>query len=320
MAESSRSASERAFHLFPRLPAELRLAIWRLCLPHGVFELDVPTPLGVYDDRYGRDGPYPCQLSRTAHVNGLPPVITRVCHESRAIALETGNPPNFYKDLPDEADWGSITTKGCDDFWLDLARDSVNLNWTPGYEPIYCSSIGSSLRYLAWHAPQFIGGPSMDIEWFYPIYDDFNPKSERIEILKRLPSWTVVMRVVVMHASFRAGAKSGLFGLLGDACVQIVPMSDQARVNAFLDLAEECERKQHVTISQDLPRDSAESYKQELRDCIVKMFGSEELVPRMYPAIMFRLCTFWCNHSGKDEATATATNTKNGRGERQGRE
>lgn len=237
MAESSISASERTFHLFPRLATELRLVIWRLCLPHRVFELGVPTPQGVYACQYGPSGPYPCQLSRTAILNGLPPVITCVCHESRAVALETGNPPNFYEDLPEEADWGAITTKSCDNFWLDPTRDSVNLNWTPGYESIYCSSIGSSLHHLAWHALQFVGGPSLDIEWFYPIYDDLNPKCERNEILKRLPSWSVVMRVVVVHGSFRAGAKSGLFGLLGDALVQIVPLSEQARVNAFLDLA-----------------------------------------------------------------------------------
>lgn len=46
----------------------------------------------------------------------------------------------------------------------------------------------------------------MNIEWFYPIYDDWNPESERIEVLKRVPSWTVVMRVAVVHASFRASA------------------------------------------------------------------------------------------------------------------
>jgi hypothetical protein len=39
--------AENYFHLFPRLPTELRLEIWRLCLPRRVWELDIPTSQGL---------------------------------------------------------------------------------------------------------------------------------------------------------------------------------------------------------------------------------------------------------------------------------
>lgn len=73
-----------------------------------------------------------------------------------------------------------------------------------------------------------------------------------LETLQQLPSWKVVMRLIVVHASPHDGAKTGLFGLLGDARVQLVDVSDEARMNAYFDLAEECERKGHVHESQNL--------------------------------------------------------------------
>lgn len=36
------------FHPFPRLPIELRLEIWRYCLPHRASEMDDPINWIVY--------------------------------------------------------------------------------------------------------------------------------------------------------------------------------------------------------------------------------------------------------------------------------
>lgn len=37
------------FHLFPQLPVELRLAIWRKCLPHRASEIDIPLDKIVFE-------------------------------------------------------------------------------------------------------------------------------------------------------------------------------------------------------------------------------------------------------------------------------
>ncbi|KAL3703665.1 hypothetical protein TMatcc_010854, partial [Talaromyces marneffei ATCC 18224] len=89
-------SSITTFHFFPKLPIELRLQIWRLCLPQRVYEKDnpfYPIVFRLLDD----DGPSPCLLHQTTEANRRPPVITRVCRESRIVAQENGG---YYESLP----------------------------------------------------------------------------------------------------------------------------------------------------------------------------------------------------------------------------
>lgn len=90
--------AEKSFHPFPRLPTELRLQIWRLCLPYRVWDTDLPTDEGLYIDEPNADGFYPCIVIPTAKLNGLPPVVTRVCQESRNVAKESG--VSSLQDIP----------------------------------------------------------------------------------------------------------------------------------------------------------------------------------------------------------------------------
>ncbi|KAG9547080.1 hypothetical protein KCU71_g13691, partial [Aureobasidium melanogenum] len=124
-----------------------------------------------------------------------------------------------------------------------------------------------------------------------------NEKAEFINAYKTLPSWLVVMRIVVVHSDLHSAAATGLFGLLGDAPVQIIPVFEEAKIDSFYGLAERCERGQDVTASQDFTRKSADEMRQELRDEVWSRFNSEDLVAIMHPAIMFRLCTQMCNHN-----------------------
>jgi len=288
--------SEKSFHLFSRLPAELRLEIWRLCLPHRVWESDFPTDQGHYY-KPNADGTYHCSLRWTAKLNGLPPVITRVCQESRYVAQESGGivTYEFYDDLPCEAHFVSSTTGGmADDFWVDPKRDSVHLNWTLTYEAVYQNNAGSPLACLAWESRQVVGRPSFMGDWFRCCYHE----REIIDVFEQVPSWWVIMRLVVVHASFRHAAQSGLFGLLGDASVQIVSVSDEEKINALYNFADECDpQASSVEGSQRL---SSEALKQELKANIIREMRSDKLVSRMYPAIMFRLCISRCNGSSKE--------------------
>lgn len=75
------STMPQTFTLFPKLPPELRRIIWEFCLPSRVFEVH---------DLYKYDH---CQLEATSRINTRPPIITRVCVESR---LVRSNHPGFW--------------------------------------------------------------------------------------------------------------------------------------------------------------------------------------------------------------------------------
>lgn len=64
---------------------------------------------------------------------------------------------------------------------------------------------------------------------------------ERFGTLQRLRHGIVVMRIIVVHTTFETAARTGLFRLLGDACIQLVDAFDGPRLNAFFDFAEKCE-------------------------------------------------------------------------------
>ncbi|KAJ5652437.1 hypothetical protein N7507_009863 [Penicillium longicatenatum] len=132
-------------------------------------------------------------------------------------------------------------------------------------------------------------------EWFSLPCDQ---EAERFDVFEQVPSWWVIMRVVIIHASFQEAAQSGLFGLLGDATVQIVSVSDEEELNAFYAFAEEHGRQ--TSSVEGLERVSSEVLKQELKDDILFAMGSEKLLSKMSPAIMFRLCTWRCTKPVKE--------------------
>ncbi|KAJ5238544.1 hypothetical protein N7468_003163 [Penicillium chermesinum] len=287
--------AERTFHIFPRLPTELRLEIWRLCLPYRVWDTDLPTDEAIYDEP-NADGSYPCRVITTARLNGLPPVITRVCKESRFVAQESGGilTKDFFKGRPDDAVFVSQTSGGDGmNFWVDPKRDSAHLNWTPFYQSIYQRSFGSALASLKWKSRLVAGRPSIMDDWISMMVDQ---QEERFDVLEQLPSLWVIMRVVIIHASFREAAQTGLFGLLGDATVQIVSLADEKKANALYDFADECAREISGEV---IRRESLESLKQELKDSFERNRISENASSRMHPAIMFRLCTSNCSSPKK---------------------
>lgn len=326
MARSkSSSIPATTFHIFPWLPVELRLEIWRLCLPHRVCEKDHAV-YRILFNIWDRDTPIPCFLYQTSEVNGRPPVIARVCHESRAVALKTGGYYEFlYCDTagplpifgpPDLRPWW-CAGNSINEAWFDRTRDVMHLNWEPVYQLDYFSDT-SPLQSLAWDASQAVGGGSLSINFFQ--YTTFRIP-ELIDFVKQMPSWMVVMRVIVIHADFATAAGTGLFGLLGDAPVQLVDVSDEARVDALWKLAEECEPRDLVTVCQSFYRESAKMFHQILRNIVIDNLCSEDenlrpedILSRLRPVIMFRLCTEMCNRIGSTATFKGLSRSRRGRG------
>lgn len=304
------------FHKFPELPAELREEIWRCCLPYRVCELDQPFAEVIYMNP-DRIQTRPCELRHTTRANSRPPMITRVCYESRSVAFKAGRMKKIdAADAYSNIGWSSPWK--VEDTWQDPVRDSVHLNWDSVCDIMETASYGWPLGCLAYEATQLSGRGSLrvrvlDVEFDWPDRVEATPpaspsdslsyppidkrQEEQLEDLYRLSCWRIVMRIMVVHTAFTEAAATGLFGLLGDALVQIVDVDDAARIDAYYDFAEACESRHPVTISQDFRRESAQSWRTRLRFALMREYHSERLVASCTPAIMFRLCTKMCNRS-----------------------
>lgn len=269
---------DATFHRFSDLPAELRLMIWRCCLPHRVIELD--------HQQYHGSEPFPCGLSLTTFLNGKPAFIARVCRESRHVALQSCS--IISQEMPEEAQWDSSTDLKLPS--IDVSRDMVHINWKPGSADYYDSS--NSVLHLAWYGTQVACGGSLMMENLRFMNQD------HLYALAKLPSWMVVTRVIIIHARPKYAAKTGLFGLLGDELVQIIDVSDETKIKASFDLANESQRKGNVHHPQNLQQQPAEVVKKLLKDRTARGFRNfKGPIPDFRAAIMFRLCPDMCNHS-----------------------
>jgi hypothetical protein len=308
------------FHPFPRLPTELREEIWRFCLPHRVYEMDDPVAFVIYE-AFKLGVKTPCSLMSTSRSNVRPPLLARVCRESRRVAFATEKWVSMLEwrgadssDEPREADWntGNVIDRGC---WEDASRDSAHMNWTPGYDIEYGPMMDEHpLTSLAQEAKRLNGSASFMLECILN-EDTFEPepydepilrplegepidqcKQEDLTALKLLGEWMVVVRVVVIHLDLGQAADSGLFGLSGDEVIQVVdatlPLASQ-----LYELAEYCERgASAVTTAQDFTRMSANDMDAMVKRVAFKNFHDHEIGKRLRPAVMFRLCTRMCNH------------------------
>ncbi|KIH89498.1 hypothetical protein SPBR_07354 [Sporothrix brasiliensis 5110] len=262
------AALDAEFHLFPELPYEVRAAIWELCLPHRVEELECPH-------RYIRWPYIGCTLFSAHMANRRPPAISRVCHEARKIALQTGEAYARYVTslaerfpvAPDRMErynshkWympvdatryqphytlgpGDGARGGVDNaLWTLPGRSSLHLNHTEDYqydteitweleEPVAC---------LHWYA-QHLRATSVSImaDLILPFYENSLRRGPVVDVpmiraLRRALSYAAVVLHVPIHlTSATVARQSGLFGLLGDAPLQLVnPATDWARVEQF---------------------------------------------------------------------------------------
>lgn len=97
------SAQLETFHLFPKLPPELRTRIWEYALPPGrlvrIFYTEIYYPSGTYSDE---------DLGQTTFTSNTPaPALLHACAESRIVALRVyklclgtaQSPAAIYLDL-----------------------------------------------------------------------------------------------------------------------------------------------------------------------------------------------------------------------------
>ncbi|KAL4762038.1 2EXR domain-containing protein, partial [Aspergillus foveolatus] len=292
------STPNTTFHLFPKLPIEIRLMIWRECLPNRVMELDHQQDELLWDE----DDDPPCMFNwKISRTNNAPPLITLICRESRAVAFESGSrqpsPDPRIAGMKDILDFSKYMLPRP---WLDKKRDAVHVNWEPWADIEWETyDWGDPIRCIMWHAartkPQQASIMISLLKVFQNLGDNpTNPhhfrwtRSELADLMRTWPCWrVVVLPPMIIHTNVETAA--GFFGLLSDARLQLVAADDEAGIDRFLALG----GRTDATVTPEF-REQLLVAKKELRDAVKAVFESEERTPIMQPFVMFRLCTRFC--------------------------
>ncbi|KAE8140452.1 hypothetical protein BDV38DRAFT_279954 [Aspergillus pseudotamarii] len=250
--------SNDSFHYFTRLPLELRHLIWEHCLPYRIAEEDIPAFL--LDGDESRQACFP---KRTTYLNTRLPVIAFVNSESRQVALEHGRWERGQEPTSLES------------IWVQPRRDVLHLNWTRksydvlgplielespiGWFSVQAEQLGMQPCIVAeiiyyfdlkgllngtYGTPDANDDEPFSTSWFRRhngMYDPLRIQEARdIAALAEFhTSFDVAMAAVSLHISREAALRSGLFGLLGDAPVQMVDVDDEAQLRKFQALFKE---------------------------------------------------------------------------------
>lgn len=133
--------------------------------------------------------------------------------------------------------------------WVQPGRDSLHLHWSHvGYSgAFYHTPDGDPLWEFAALAKQArVTAVSISNELVFPVpfgdmdrrtHGSMAPRWEHIPAIEGgSREYRVVIKMVNIHVSFPNARRSGLFGLLGDAPVQLVDYFDLQTIRAFHDL------------------------------------------------------------------------------------
>lgn len=211
------------FTLFLQLPTELRCLIWQHALPRRhVLELD--APYGPLLFSY-------CDLRYASRRNARPPIIARVCRESRQVALQEGGYLDKFTHIPPLGTFNKISKP-----WIYSGNDLVHLNWYPDYSarsrvedeptPVH------SLVALAKHGHRISIMADLLVPWEVRLAPPQHhgryrhPDGQNLRLLASLKECTVCLKVVSIHVPAEQVIRSGLFGGL-DTPVQIVDVADR---------------------------------------------------------------------------------------------
>lgn len=216
---------------FGRLPFELRRDIWKLALPkHRVMEID--RPLG--DNTKHND-------NKASFANSRPPLITRVCRESRSVAFEEGgiNGVHVNADI--------VLAPGVDKFidnaWFNPRTDVVHMNYSrpgnihgnPDAAPI------NPVHYFLATAEKGVAA-SITADLLLPFAPKMEPRSSQgasyyqLKLLECRKEYFVSLRTNSLHLDKEAVLTSGLFGELGEERLILVGVEDSEKLQQLYGL------------------------------------------------------------------------------------
>ncbi|KAJ5864483.1 uncharacterized protein N7529_006399 [Penicillium soppii] len=258
------SNSNDSFHYFLQLPPELRRMIWMHCLPYRIAEEDLPD--GFFD---GYASKHMCWNPRMTLQNAQMPAIAYVNSESRQVALEQGRllEPADTRNIESlwvqphrdvlHLNWTRLyySAWGVDDDapgWVDEfflqakdlgMRPSIAANLIHFFSLKAVLDCAGDADKLGSHNPFHFGIQDIPKVRYHCRGDEADDVREIVNILPwakgQRSELDVTMAAVFLHIIREVALRSGLFGLLGDAPVQMVDVDDEARLREFQALYQE---------------------------------------------------------------------------------
>lgn len=225
---------------FPRLPFELRRAIWKLCLPkHRIMEIDRPPE--KHNEKHGEKADW--QIS---FANSRPPLLTRVCRESRSVAFENGGINGLNVNTE------SIRTPGFERFienaWFNPETDVVHMNYNSRFENLAWDAVPiTPIPYLLATTEKGVAA-SITADFLFPFRIRMTPQLFRganfhqLGLLEGRKEYLVSLRLHNLHLDQEAVLKSGLFGQLGEERIILVDVEDSEKLRQIYDLSKASNR------------------------------------------------------------------------------
>ncbi|EPS31437.1 hypothetical protein PDE_06392 [Penicillium oxalicum 114-2] len=214
-------ALEAAFPQFTRLPPELRVMIWELCIPNRVIELNQPPEL-----IRGATG---CR--RASPRRRLLPTIAYVNHQARAEVLR------HLFEMPRLQFGGRWTPT--EDFSVQNNRDIVVLYNSHPVDLLHSWRGDPRIRNIFQQIQRHAADVAICSVRTQPHSNGLLNILGLRQVLIPFTGWhdpLIIMRDITIHATRAEVAPTGLFGLLGDAPIQLVDPFDEREVSLYCQL------------------------------------------------------------------------------------
>ncbi|CEJ93625.1 hypothetical protein VHEMI09203 [[Torrubiella] hemipterigena] len=269
------ATSHQNFHYFPRLPPEIRLLIWNLCLPRRINDYDPNSLISLprrctflpdvdrddewdewdefngYDDR-AAGNICECDDDHQMKINSKPPVIASVCRESRNLVLQHGP----IEKQGDYCVW-RVPNTGRFTIWdIDLPAGDYDSDSMLPWDVDFQSMLQDWRAMFAWAAKH---NTRLCIYWVFMKLRAFDcifygsPQAavmaETMDLAKNMVI-PVIFRTITFHISQKEAARSDLFGRLGEEACQLVDVRDRKALIRYYCLwdtivPDEYEHKKH---------------------------------------------------------------------------
>lgn len=274
MASSQASQDQPTFPLFTKLPPEIRRLIWLHCLPRRVITFDNSID---HDDQYANLS-VPIEYS----TNGRRPKISQVCREAAQVVQETGcklrleflrdDSDSIYSWFQPGFDYAAHMNFSCSD--QEIA-DYEGGNWVEDdLRPAEYPADGQLDRAIA-GAEKYKLWPSLRAKLIvdFDLRRDDGDDDYNMEIPTELPhpelprSLDDIAFYAFYNDHFYGGHElnislchirlclprkkilsSGLFGLMGDAPLQMIDFHDVSRLRAYACLLDDREGPDNINI------------------------------------------------------------------------